>query len=100
MKTGLKKVQLKHTLITIANDFVFSMTGYHSDFDFLEKIGIEVSPEGKVPCFSSETFETNKKGIFLAGVVCGGMDTGKLFIENSLSHPTDIFNYLQKEKRL
>ena len=88
-------IQTPDGLITIPNDFVFAMTGYHSDFDFLEKIGIEISPNEKSPCFNTDTFETNKEGIFLAGVVCGGMDTGKLFIENSRYHAVNIFNLLK-----
>ena len=83
-------IQTPDGLITIPNDFVFAMTGYHSDFEFLEKIGIEISPGDKIPCYNLNTFETNKKGIFLAGVVCGGMDTGRLFIENSRYHAVSI----------
>jgi len=88
-------IQTPDGLITIPNDFVFAMTGYHSDFDFLEKIGIEISPGDKSPCYNPDTFETNKKGMFLAGVVCGGMDTGKLFIENSRYHAVNIFSLLK-----
>ncbi len=88
-------VQTPEGLITIPNDFVFAMTGYHSDFEFLEKIGVEISSNEKLPCFNPDTFETNKEGLFLAGVVCGGMDTGKLFIENSRYHAVNIFNRLK-----
>lgn len=84
-------------LITIPNDFVFAMTGYHPDFQFLEKIGIEISPDDNSPCYNPNTFETNKKGIFLAGVVCGGMDTGRLFIENSRYHAVDIYDYIEEK---
>ena len=88
----------------IKNDFVLAMTGYHPDFNFLRSIGIEITGDSTgadcQPVFNPETFETNRKGIFLAGVVCGGMDTGKWFIENSLSHPNNIFNFLQKENRI
>ncbi len=90
-------IQTPGELITIPNDFVFAMTGYHSDFDFLEKIGIEISPNEKSPCYNPNTFETNKEGLFLAGVVCGGMDTGRLFIENSRYHAVNIFNILEKK---
>ncbi len=98
-------VQTPGGLITLKNDFVFAMTGYHPDFNFLTKIGIEVSGDDKmIPFFSSENYETNKQRIFLAGVVCGGMDTGKLFIENSREHAEKIFNYIDdkyfKNKRL
>ncbi|MFO7447955.1 MAG: YpdA family putative bacillithiol disulfide reductase [Ignavibacteriaceae bacterium] len=83
--------------VTIKNDFVLAMTGYHPDYSFLEKIGLEISSDySKIPCFHPETFETNKKNIFLAGVVCGGMETGKYFIENSREHAEKIFDAIEK----
>jgi thioredoxin reductase (NADPH) len=86
--------------MTIKNDFVLAMTGYHPDFGFLKKAGIRIlgSGENVSPEFNPETFETNLKGVFLAGVVCGGMDTGKLFIENSIPHSKDIFDCIEGEK--
>ncbi|MBK7379133.1 MAG: YpdA family putative bacillithiol disulfide reductase [Ignavibacteriales bacterium] len=91
-------VQTPDGKVTIENDFVLAMTGYHPDFDFLKSIGIEInqSPEMS-PVFNPETFETNVEGIFLAGVVCGGMETGKWFIENSRYHPAKIFDKIQKD---
>ncbi len=86
--------------ITIDNDFVLAMTGYHPDYDFLRKIGIDLETGGNlIPCYSPETFETNKKGLFLAGVVCGGMDTGKWFIENSRYHAQNIIEKILKEEK-
>lgn len=81
--------------ITIENDFVLAMTGYHPDFDFLKRAGIQI--KGKVtqtPQYNENTFETNVKGIYLAGVVCGGMKTGKWFIENSRYHADVIIEQL------
>jgi putative YpdA family bacillithiol system oxidoreductase len=88
--------------LTIKNDFVFAMTGYQPDFHFLKKNGIKIlsAEQNMQPEFNQDTFETNRKGVFLAGVVCGGMDTGKLFIENSISHPKIIFDFIEKERRL
>ncbi len=100
IKNNEVDIQTPDGLITIPNDFVFTMTGYHSDFDFLERIGIEISPNGHIPCFNPDTFETNKEGIFLAGVVCGGMDTGRLFIENSRYHAVNIYNSIEEKQRL
>lgn len=93
-----KEVDIQTTSgkITIENDFVLAMTGYHPDFDFLTSMGIELN-EKREPIYNPETFETNVKGVFLAGVVSGGMDTGKWFIENSRYHAENIFNYLIKE---
>jgi len=85
--------------LTLQNDFVLAMTGYHPDFNFLKKIGIEI-PDNMQPAFNPDTLETGRKGIFLAGVVCGGMDTGKWFIENSLSHSKNIFDCLEKKGRI
>lgn len=84
-------------VVTVQNDFVFAMTGYRPDFTFLKKIGVNISDdEVHTPVFDENTFETNKKGIYLAGVVCGGMETGKWFIENSRDHAINIFNNIEK----
>ncbi|MHB8854484.1 MAG: YpdA family putative bacillithiol disulfide reductase [Ignavibacteriaceae bacterium] len=84
-------------IISIKNDFVFAMTGYHSDFSFLEKAGVKISTDDqRIPYFNEDTFETNVKGMFLAGVVCGGMDNGKWFIENSRYHAQNIFDHIGK----
>ncbi len=77
--------------IEIANDFVLALTGYEPDFRFLEHIGITLSnDEKKHPTYHPETMETNIEGIYLAGVICGGMDTHKWFIENSRIHARQI----------
>ena len=77
--------------ITIANDFVLAMTGYQPDFAFLKNIGINLSTDSlQNPEHNPETMETNMKGIYLAGVVCGGMNTHKWFIENSRDHGSRI----------
>jgi len=79
--------------ITIKNDFVFAMTGYHPDYTFLRSVGIKITVDEKqIPLFDEKTFETNKPGIYLAGVVCGGRDTGKWFIENARYQAVNIFD--------
>lgn len=71
----------------IENDFVLLLTGYRPNFSFLEQMGIAFSQdEKKIPQYNPETMETNRPGIYLAGVVCGGMETHKWFIENSRVH--------------
>lgn len=90
------KVQTPEGIITLENDFVFAMTGYHSDYDFLGKAGIKFSDDNdRTPVFNPDTFETNVPGIYLAGVVCSGMDTGKWFIENSRYHAVNIFDHIE-----
>jgi len=83
---------------TIENDFVVALTGYRPDFGFLNSIGITLSEdEKKLPKYNPETMETNIPGIFLAGVICGGMETHKWFIENSRIHATQIIEYISNE---
>jgi len=82
-------------LRTIENDYVLAMTGYHPDYKFLEKIGVNVSSdEACCPEFNSDTYEANISGIYLAGVICGGMKTSKWSIENSREHAVNIFKRL------
>lgn len=77
--------------ITIPNDFVLAMTGYKPDFAFLKRLGVELSEDDKlIPHHNPETMETNRDGVYLAGVVCGGMDTHTWFIENSREHAVKI----------
>lgn len=83
--------------ITLQNDFVFAMTGYHPDCDFLKNLGIDLD-ENNDPIFNKDTFETNRKGIYLAGVVCGGKNTDKYFIENSIEHSRIIIEEIKKRE--
>ncbi|WP_337872794.1 YpdA family putative bacillithiol disulfide reductase [Ignavibacterium sp.] len=88
-------------IIRLKNDFVFAMTGYHPDYKFLSDAGIKFSSDDiKTPVFNPETFQTSVEGLFLAGVVCGGMGTNKWFIENSRDHAEKIFNYITGHKKL
>ena len=78
-------------LITIENDFVLALTGYLPDFNLLKHLHLALSDDEKqCPLYKGETMESNQKGIYLAGVVCGGYDTHKLFIENSRVHAEKI----------
>jgi thioredoxin reductase (NADPH) len=85
-------------LLTIKNDWVIAMTGYQPDLSFLQKIGIKLSEdEIKKPEYNENTHESNVKGVFLAGVICGGMNTHSLFIENSRDHAERIMNQIVNE---
>ncbi|MGB7395785.1 MAG: YpdA family putative bacillithiol disulfide reductase [Pricia sp.] len=84
--------------LTLENDFVLALTGYRPNFDFLRKIGIKLSDDGKkIPEYNAETMETNVAGLYLAGVICGGMETHKWFIENSRIHAKIIMNAILHE---
>ncbi|MGO4921485.1 YpdA family putative bacillithiol disulfide reductase [Maribacter spongiicola] len=73
--------------VAIENDFVLALTGYKPNFNFLEKLGVNISNDAKkLPEYNPDTMETNVAGLYLAGVICGGMETHKWFIENSRIH--------------
>jgi len=83
--------------IEIENDFVLAMTGYQPNYGILEKLGVEIlNDDFKTPFFNEETMETNVKGVFLAGVICGGLKTNKWFIENSRDHSEKIIANIRK----
>ncbi len=91
-------IQTPEGLITIENDWVLAMTGYQPNLALLTSVGIELSEdEIKKPVYDTETHETNRKGIFLAGVVCGGMNTHSLFIENSREHAEKIMSHIKQK---
>ena len=69
---------------------VFAMTGYHPDFSFLESLGIQLDPQTRKPSCNSQTLESNVKGIYIAGVLLGGIHTGEIFIENGRFHGRQI----------
>jgi thioredoxin reductase (NADPH) len=84
--------------VTLDNDWVIAMTGYQPDLPFLRKIGIELCDDQTCkPVYDEETHETNRQNIYLAGVICGGMNTHRLFIENSREHAVRILSDIAKK---
>ncbi|TLF42637.1 YpdA family putative bacillithiol disulfide reductase [Maribacter aurantiacus] len=80
---------------TIPNDFVLALTGYKPNFQFLEMLGIHITKDEKrLPEYDPETMETNVENLYLAGVICGGMETHKWFIENSRIHAKMIVAHI------
>jgi len=93
IKNDSVDIKTPERIISVKNDFVFAMTGYHPDYKFLKDAGIRISgDEMLIPEFNPETHESNVPGIYLAGVVCGGMETGKWFIENARFQAVSILN--------
>lgn len=73
--------------VILENDFVLALTGYMPNFKFLKDLGINLSDDDKkFPEYNPDTMETNISGLYLAGVICGGLETHKWFIENSRIH--------------
>lgn len=83
----------------IKNDFVFAMTGYHPDHEFLKKMGVEIEKETGRPVFDPETMETNVNGIFIAGVIAAGNNANEIFIENGRFHGVQIANAILEKTR-
>lgn len=84
-------------ILHLENDFVLAMTGYLPNFDLLKMAGVEITDnEHLFPLYDPETQESNQQGIYLAGVVCGGLLTNKWFIENSIIHAEKIIRHIQK----
>jgi thioredoxin reductase (NADPH) len=77
------------------NDFVFALTGYHADYDFLRNLGIQLHPETMKPTLNPETLESNVPGVYLAGVVIAGVENNKVFIENGRFHSKQVITGLR-----
>ena len=84
-------IQTPDGVVTIENDYVIALTGYKPNFDFLRRVGVELSNDELLqPTYNPDTMETNLPNVYLAGVVCGGMNTHVWFIENSREHADKI----------
>ena len=99
IRPGEVDLQTTEGFVTIANDWVLAMTGYQPNLAFLQSLGIELSNDAaKTPVYNEASFETNVNGIYLAGVICGGMNTHQLFIENSREHAHKIMTDIRSKK--
>lgn len=85
--------------VILANDFVLAMTGYRPNFALLNLLGVELTlDEKKRPCFDANQ-ESNVAGLYLAGVVCGGLNTREFFIENTIVHAEAIFKDIMAKRK-
>lgn len=85
-------------IIEIKNDFVLALTGYKPNFKFLRTLCVQISSdERKKPFYNEHSMESNVKGLYLAGVICGGMETHRWFIENSRVHAKRIVEDICKQ---
>ncbi|MBV7440427.1 YpdA family putative bacillithiol disulfide reductase [Weeksellaceae bacterium TAE3-ERU29] len=84
---------------TVQNDYVFAMIGYHPNYDFLKKIGINCETDAfNTPNYKENSHMTNIEGLYVAGVVCGGKNTSRYFIENSKEHAQAVINDIKNRK--
>ncbi len=77
-------------VVSLKNDFVFALTGYHPDFDFLAAVGVQMEGKDRCPACDPQSLESNIPGIYLAGVIVAGMRTNEIFIENGRFHGRQI----------
>jgi thioredoxin reductase (NADPH) len=90
-------IDTPHGRIRLKNDFVFALTGYHPDYDFLQSLGIELATEECRPVCDPETLESNVPGIYVAGVIVAGSRTSEIFIENGRFHGKQIAKDLEEK---
>ncbi|WP_158209296.1 YpdA family putative bacillithiol disulfide reductase [Myroides phaeus] len=93
-------VQTPEGEVELDNDFVLALTGYRPNFDFLNQLGVEIADtQDRTPIYNTETMETNVPNLYLAGVVCGGLNTHTWFIENSRIHAVSILTHIISKYR-
>jgi thioredoxin reductase (NADPH) len=80
--------------VEVVNDWVLALTGWHADMKLLKGLSVAIDPESGVPRHDKATMETNVPGIFIAGVLAGGNDPNKIFIENGREHGALIVDAL------
>lgn len=95
-------IQTPDEEVTVENDFVLAMTGYVPNFALLDQLGVALTlDEKRQPCYDQTNQESNIPGVYLAGVVCGGLNTREFFIENSIVHAEHIVGHiLEKQKNI
>ena len=91
-------IETPEGLVTIPNDFVLAMTGYQPNFSQLKKWGLKMDNDLLIPTYNPETMETHLPGLYLAGVVCGGLNTHLWFIENSRIHADMIVDDIMAKR--
>lgn len=95
IETGQLLLDTPDGRLELENDWVLAMTGYRPDYTFIESLGIAIADdEAHTPVYDEATFETNREGLYLAGTVCGGLRTGRWFIENGRFHAGQIMQHI------
>lgn len=82
-------------IVSIPNDYVFSLIGYQPNTKMLQSVGIQIDSSTQIPSFNPNTYETNVKNVFLAGVVTGGI-MNKVYIEDGRFHGMKIADEIEQ----
>jgi thioredoxin reductase (NADPH) len=99
MEIGEDSVELQtpEGPVRLKNDYVFALTGYHPDFDFLASLGVRLEGKDRLPACDAQCLESNVPGLYLAGVIVAGMRTNEIFIENGRFHGRQIAQDLERK---
>lgn len=97
IKRGSLVIRTPDERLEIENDWVLAMTGYHPDYSFLEELDVDIADDAfRTPIFDEQTFETSRRGVYIAGTVCGGYFTSRWFIENGRFHARQIMHHIAR----
>jgi thioredoxin reductase (NADPH) len=103
-ETNVKEVSEKSILVEkngeqfqLENDFVYAMTGYHPDLNLFKMLGTSIDEDKGAAVYNTETMETDREGMYIAGVACGGVNTREWFIENSRDHGQKIMDHIKSK---
>jgi thioredoxin reductase (NADPH) len=96
IREGEVVIDVKGEEQVLKNDFVFAMTGYHPDHDFIRNMGVNIDEETGRPQFDPETMETNVENLFIAGVIAAGNNANEIFIENGRFHGKQIADKIKE----
>ena len=84
------RIATPDAVVSLKNDYVFALIGYSPDLEFLNSIGIKLEAQTLKPRTDPKTLESDRPGVYLAGVIVAGMHTNEIFIENGRFHGKQI----------
>lgn len=94
------KIRQQNQVVSLKNDFVFAMIGYHPDHEFLRKMGVQIDKESGRPLINELTMESNIEGLYIAGVLAAGNNANEIFIENGRFHGQLIADAIVEKEKL
>lgn len=83
--------------VRLANDAVLAQLGYEPDTALLDRLGIAFDPATRMPRIDAHTFETDVRGVYLAGIVCAGSSSDLIFVWGARNHPRAILAHILGE---
>ena len=94
------KIRQQNQVVSLKNDFVFAMIGYHPDHEFLRGMGVQIDKESGRPLINEVTMESNIEGLYIAGVLAAGNNANEIFIENGRFHGQLIADAIVGKEKL